>query len=98
MKYKEFLEKILKNKVNENEFTKFIKFAYYAGAENKTKILCDKFSEILKEEKEKANRKRYKNLIKSCMYYSNYLYDNDYAQDYQKTFENDIIKNDMILL
>lgn len=98
MKYKELLEKILKNKINENGFTKFIKYAYYAGAEKKTKILCDKFSKILIEEKENANKKRYKKLIKSCMYYSNYLYDNDYAQDYQKIFENDIIKYDMILL
>ena len=77
---------------NQNEpasIEKMILIAYYIGRESATKEVSDKYSELIKEQRNRAENCRYHKMANEIIRDKNYIFFCDYSQDTTTTFGND---------
>lgn len=99
MTYKELLKIALKDQWNweENpESLKLMQYAYYAGKERATKIICDKASEIFAEQRKRAKECRYHKMAEQIIGGQTMIYSPHYSGDFQEAFGDDIISEELL--
>ena len=99
MTYKELLKIALKDPWNweENpESLKLMQYAYYAGEERATKIICDKARKIFSEQREKAKQCRYHNMAEQIIGKQTMIYSVNYSGDFTELFGDDIISEKVL--
>lgn len=102
----ELLKSILNDSENKGIYGSgidaMIAYAYFAGREDATKELSDRYSKVIETIKDKINDDRYHKYLNSVVFgdYSdyefyqkdqNFIYSSDYAGDFQATFGSDKI-------
>lgn len=68
---------------------KMILMAYYIGRESATKEVSDKYTALIKEQRERAGNCRYHKMANVIIGDKDYIYSCDYAQDMTTTFGSD---------
>lgn len=99
MTYKVLLKIALKNYWDWNkdpEAIKIMQYAYYAGKERATKIICDKASEIFAEQRKRAKECRYHKMAEQIIGGQTMIYSPHYSGDFQEAFGDDIISEELL--
>ena len=68
---------------------KLVALAYLIGREEATKEISDKYSNLLKEQKERAKECRYHNMAAYIVGEADYIYSPDYANETNCLFGSD---------
>lgn len=95
MTYKELLEKSITDAdLNKDDIKKAIALAYYAGREDATKEVSDKYTVFFLNQLKNAKKCRYYKMVLAVIGKLN-IYNSDYRGDISKTFLNDNVPNNM---
>ena len=75
--------------IDVDDWRKLVAIAYYMGIETATKNVSDRYSNLIKEQRKRANSCRYHNMANEIIGRTEYIYDPNYSGEFTAEFGND---------